>query len=99
FGNKLGHFVCPILAGVLWDLFGPWGGFGVTFAWAVLFWAAALMLPESGTVRATSEAPAVSLRDMLPRLEDYTRTFRLLAVPLVAVAVAGSVLNIAVSAI
>jgi MFS family permease len=102
FGNKLGHFVSPILAGVLWDAFGPWGGFGVTFVWAVLFWVAVRMLPvRVGMAKEAVGGMATRFRllDMLPRLEDYTRTFKLLAIPLVAVAVAGSVLNIAVGAI
>lgn len=102
FGNKLGHFISPILAGVLWDLFGPWGGFGVTFLWAVLFWAAVMVLPTRiGMAKPAAKSTAARFRffDLLPRLEDYTRTFKLLAIPLVAVAVAGSVLNIAVGAI
>jgi MFS family permease len=101
FCNKLGHFISPIFAGALWDALGPWGGFGVTFLWAVLFWLAVWRLPhDTGAAKTVSGTAApFHLLDMLPRLEDYTRTFRLLAIPLVAVAVAGSVLNIAVGAI
>lgn len=101
FGNKFGHFIFPIVAGGAWDGFGPWGGFAVTFAAAALFWAAVLMLPDrfgpapaGGGVRGR-----LRIGDMLPKLDDYTRTFALLSIPLVAVAVAGSVLNIAVGAI
>jgi len=101
FCNRLGHFTCPILAGAMWDAFGPWGGFGVTFAWAVLFMAAALVLPRhAGPPRAAAEATRPSgLRDLLPRPADYARAFALLGIPLVAVVAAGSVLNIAVGAI
>jgi MFS family permease len=100
--NRLGHFVCPILAGAMWDAFGPWGGFGVTVVWAVLFLGAALMLPRRhGTAKTAADgnAASIGLRDLLPRQEDYTGAFRLLGIPLVAVVAAGSVLNIATGAI
>jgi MFS family permease len=100
FCNRLGHLAFPVLAGAMWDVFGPWGGFGVTLLAAVLFIASALMLPRREPRPKEEEgAGSVRLRDMLPRLDDYTKTFSLLALPLVAVGVTGSVLNIAGSAI
>jgi MFS family permease len=100
FCNRLGHLAFPVLAGVMWDAFGPWGGFGVTLLAAVLFMIAALMLPRrNGKPKVGGDGASFRLRDMLPRLDDYTKTFALLAIPLVAVAVTGSVLNIAGSAI
>lgn len=100
FCNRLGHLGSPILAGAMWDAFGPWGGFSVTFLWAVLFMSAALMLPRRiGAAKEEADRRPLHFRDLLPRLEDYTRTFALLAIPLVAVAATGSVLNIAVGAI
>ena len=98
FGNKFGHFIFPIIAGATWDAFGPWGGFAVTFAAAALFWLALMLLPKGD---GTGERQERRFRpgDLLPRLEDHTRTFALLSIPLVAVAIAGSVLNIAVGAI
>ncbi len=100
FCNRLGHLVFPVLAGAMWDAFGPWGGFGVTLLAAVLFMIAALMLPRrNGKPTEGGDGVSFRLRDMLPRLEDFTRTFTLLGIPLVAVAVTGSVLNIAGGAI
>ncbi len=114
FCNRLGHFICPILAGIMWDLFGPWGGFGVTLLWAILFMVSTLMLPHAGTdsgthpdrddavgaaVGQTSSIRGFRWGDLVPRLADYRRAFALLGIPLVAVAATGSVLNIAVSAI
>ncbi|MFT5540215.1 MAG: MFS family permease [Alphaproteobacteria bacterium] len=106
FCNRFGHFICPVLAGVMWDLFGPWGGFGVTFTWAVLFMITALMLPrhndgskdDMNTVGDIPK-PAFRVRSVLPRFEDYTRAFALLGIPLVGIVAAASVLNIAVGAI
>ncbi len=100
FCNRLGHLAFPVLAGAMWDLFGPWGGFGVTLLAAVLFMIAALMLPRrNGPPKEGGDGASFRLRDMIPRLDDYTRTFTLLAIPLVAITVTGSVLNIAGSAI
>jgi MFS family permease len=100
FCNRLGHLAFPVLAGAMWDAFGPWGGFGITLLAAVLFMIAALMLPRrNGNPKEGGGAVSFRLRDMVPRLDDYTKTFALLSIPLVAVAVTGSVLNIAGSAI
>lgn len=100
FCNRLGHLAFPVLAGAMWDTFGPWGGFGVTLLVAVFFMIAALMLPRgNGHAEERREAAPFRLSDMLPRLEDYTKTLTLLGIPLVAVAVTGSVLNIAGGAI
>ena len=102
FCNRFGHLISPVLAGVMWDAFGPWGGFGVTFVWAVGFMAAALMLPRgNGTpIPATDAAPErFKLRDMLPRFDDYKSAFALLGIPIVAVVMAASTLNITTGAI
>ena len=100
FCNRLGHLAFPVFAGAMWDAFGPWGGFGVTLLAAVLFMVAVLMLPRrNGNPREEGDGASFRFCDMLPRLEDYTRTFALLGIPIVAVAVTGSVLNIAGSAI
>ncbi len=100
FCNRFGHFSSPIVAGAMWDIYGPWGGFGVTFVWAGLFMTAAFLLPRGkGGTSAPGAARRFRLMDLLPRLDDYTRTFALLGIPLVAIAITGSVLNIAVGAI
>lgn len=100
FCNRLGHLSFPVIAGAMWDIFGPWGGFGVTFLAAAFFIIAALMLPRRNERQQRErDTNPFKARDMIPRLDDYTRTFLLLGAPLVAVAVAGSVLNIASSAV
>lgn len=102
FCNRLCQLTSPVLAGAMWDRFGPWGGFGVTLLWAVLFMTSASRLPrQQGTDSAGKDGNARTfrLRDMFPRLSDYTNAFALLGISLVAVVVAGSVLNIAVGGI
>ncbi len=98
FSNRLGSLVCPLMAGASWDAFGPWGGFGIMFSWSVLLLISALLLPRRSTAqRATSRRFAA--RDLVPHVGDYISTFRLLAIPAVAVVAIGSVLNIASGAI
>ena len=102
FCNRFGHLVSPVLAGAIWDLYGPWGGFSVTFVWAVFFMASALLLPRVKGTEKTGDQhnmQRLRLRDMFPRLGDYSRAFALLGIPLVGMVVAGSVLNITVGGI
>jgi MFS family permease len=98
FSNRFGGFFCPLVAGFAWDAFGAWGGFGIMFACSVLLLISAMMLPKcAGKEKAGRRS--LSLRDMVPRVEDYTRALALLAIPAVAVVAVGSVLNIATGAI
>jgi len=97
FSNRLGSLICPLVAGASWDAFGPWGGFGVMFCWTVLLLISALMLPQRPKDKASDQT--LTLRDILPRIDDHTRAFALLAIPAVSVVAIGSVLNIATGAI
>jgi MFS family permease len=96
FSNRLGSLICPLVAGASWDTFGPWGGFGVMFCWTVLLLISALMLPKrlKGAARGR-----FTVRDIVPRVDDYVRAFSLLAIPAVSIVAIGSVLNIATGAI
>ena len=97
FSNRFGGFFCPLVAGFAWDGFGPWGGFAVMFLCSVLLLISALLLPKH-TDAQTSHRP-FAIRDVVPRVDDYTRALALLAIPAVAVVAIGSVLNIATGAI
>jgi MFS family permease len=96
FSNRFGGFFCPLVAGFAWDAFGRWGGFGVMFAFSVVLLVSALMLPKE---IGSASGRRISVRDVVPRLEDYTRALALLAIPAVAVVAIGSILNIATGAI
>lgn len=98
FSNRFGGFFCPLVAGFAWDAFGAWGGFGIMFACSVLLLISALMLPKHAGDRKLKDRP-LTLRDVVPRVEDYSRALALLAIPAVAVVAVGSVLNIATGAI
>ena len=43
---RIGHLVCAPLAGVSWDLAGPWGGFALMSLWGCGSVACALLLPR-----------------------------------------------------
>jgi predicted MFS family arabinose efflux permease len=100
FSNRVGLLICPLLAGIAWDEFGPWGGFGTMFLWSVLLLISALMIPkptqEEGNVDQNRRFEA---RDLVPRLDDYVGAFKLLAIPAVTIVAIASVLNIATGAI
>ncbi len=89
FVMRLGGFAGPPLIGLTWDIFGPWGAFGILGAWVACGWVAAWILPKSAEdpARTAMRRPLTS-RDVLPRLSDYLETFRLLAIPAVALVIA-----------
>ncbi len=88
-----GSFLGPMIAGPAWDLFGPWGAF-LTMSAAGLFMVGAVSILPAEKGRA-----AVSLRksDLTPHLSDYRDAFKLLALPVVAVAACASILDHAAS--
>ncbi|MGE5537973.1 MAG: MFS transporter [Gemmatimonas sp.] len=96
FSNRFGGFFCPFVAGIAWDAFGPWGGFGIMFAFSAVLLVCAMMLPRD-LVRSSSQT--FRLRDVVPRIDDYISALSLLAIPAVAVVAVGSILNIATGAI
>jgi MFS family permease len=94
---RIGHLVCAPLAGLCWDLAGPWGGFALMSLWGAGSVACALLLPKQPL-----EAPAASpegrrskVRALLPNASDYLTAFRLLGVPSVVIIVMlGSLMHV-----
>jgi MFS family permease len=100
FSNRVGQLLCPLVSGFAWDEFGPWGGFGTMFAWAVFLFAAALALPKPDAEEAAAEGlKDFRAGDLVPKLSDYTAALKLLAIPAVSMVAIASVLNIATGAI
>ncbi len=101
FVMRLGGFTGPPLIGAAWDLLGPWGAFGALAAWVACGWGAAWLLPAGIAERHAAGAPAprLQLRDVMPRLSDYVASFRLLAIPAVALVIACTVLRQSGSAV
>lgn len=97
---RFGHLFAPPLIGWVWDVGGPnWAFFGLSL-WGFGMLACALMLPPQKQEPEKQEAAQtpqprrkIVLRDLLPRLSDYAESFRLLAVPAIALVVMGSMLS------
>ena len=86
---RIGQLIAAPLAGVLWDLTGPWGGFTLMALWGLGGVACALLLPPQPV---DPNLPAVTgrrerVRALLPKASDYLTAFRLLGVPAVTIIV------------
>jgi MFS family permease len=96
---RFGHLFAPPLIGWVWDVGGPsWAFFGLSL-WGLGMLACALMLPPAKQEAVKADSPTtetrsrLAFRDLLPRLSDYTESFRLLAVPAIALVVMASMLS------
>ena len=89
---RTGGFFGPVLAGLMWERFGPFGGFLFLAGWLACGAAAASFLPrqtkteetveESLTTNVVDDSPGVMLK-----VSDYRQTFRLLATSAVALVI------------
>ena len=93
--NHVGALFCPLIIGLVWDHLGVWSLFATLSIFQVCFLVATVSLPKTGVVRAQGEAPLKKLmrRELLPRLSDYTDSFRLLSIPAVFFTVTVSLLD------
>lgn len=88
---RISQLAAPPMAGVAWDIWGPWGAFLMMSAWAAGAVACALWLPalpQTEGARAGSEPRApIRYRELVPRLTDYVTAFGLLRSPAVVMIV------------
>jgi MFS family permease len=86
---RIGQLIAGPMAGVAWDLTGPWGAFAMMSLWASGAVGCALLLPP----QPISDAPPADqrrrakIRALLPNVSDYMTAFRLLRVPAVVLIV------------
>jgi MFS family permease len=94
FSHRVGSLVAAPLAGFVWDLLGPYGGFSLMGIWGVGLTVSALLMPD---IRPSEVGPqrAVTLREVMPRWADYRGAFALMGRPAIAVVVALSMFNLA----
>jgi predicted MFS family arabinose efflux permease len=98
--TRFGGFVGPVLAGLVWQAYGSFWGFAFISAWVLVGVFTAWCLPRSEEIystpaRAAAEvaaAPAPGAvetprKGVLPSFSDYATTFRLLALPAVALVI------------
>lgn len=90
FFGRIGNVVAPLLMGLLWDVAGPTLSFlGIT-VWSCLLFTVVSQIQNPQVIHATG---AISWRDVLPKLSDYTGSLRLVVIPAVALTLAVSFLR------
>lgn len=91
--GKFGTLIAPIIAGFMWDQFGPVAAFITTSVWATGLLVTVLLLPKLERQQ-SREQRKFSASDLLPRRSDYRKALELLAIPLVAVVCLGTFLRL-----
>jgi MFS family permease len=84
---RIGQLAAAPLAGITWDLAGPWGAFALMSLWASGAVVCALLLPPQIAMPLTEPGRRAKLRALLPNIADYLTAFRLLAAPAVVIIV------------
>lgn len=95
---RIGNLIAPVLAGVLWDLTGP----TVTFLIVGLFGVCAFFafyLAPAAEVDASATHDKTTVRDLLPRRQEYVDAVSMMAVPIIAFVCAVTFLRIAGSGV
>ncbi|MFN4281311.1 MAG: MFS transporter [Alphaproteobacteria bacterium] len=80
---RAGTIVAPVVAGALWDFTGAWPTFLMVAACAFSMFAMVRMVPEPNAEKFAA-APRASIWSALPRIEDYTRSFAIMMMPVIA---------------
>lgn len=92
---RIGTLMAPIAVGAVWDISGHWGAFLFCAVWSGTVVIALLMVPKALVETVAEKAgQKVTLRDVLPRLSDYTSAVAMMAAPAVAFIVAVTYLRI-----
>jgi MFS family permease len=87
---RFGQLFAGPMAGVTWDLAGPWGAFALMGLWGCGSVICSLMLPPQPvdpTAQPAAGGRRAKMRALLPNVTDYLTAFRLLSVPAVVVIV------------
>lgn len=92
---RIGHIVGPPAVGAMWDVAGPWAAFNLVGVCGVGYVGSVLLLPHPPAPQPPQDAgapvlprrPRIRLRALLPDPADYISSFRLLALPTIAITV------------
>jgi MFS family permease len=90
FASRLGTTGAPLIAGFIWDNGGVWPSYLLAVAWGAILLISLWFATDPPIERAPEEDEPdekFSLRDMVPRLSDYTRSFAMMAIPVIAISV------------
>jgi MFS family permease len=91
FASRLGTTGAPLIAGLIWDYGGAWPGYLLAVLWGVVLMIALRFATEPPIQQSDvsdAEQSSFSFRDLAPRLSDYTRSFAMMAIPVIAISVA-----------
>lgn len=86
--STFSNFFTPVLAGLAWDLGGPWGAFSLLAVWNLLLWVSVSFMPVPDAVSLSKEA--FRFGELLPSLADYRAALRLAIIPAIGFVVACS---------
>jgi MFS family permease len=86
--STFSNFFTPVVAGVAWDLAGPWGAFSLIASWNLLLWLSVSFMPVPATVILSKDP--FRWRELLPSLADYRAALRLAIVPAIGFVIACS---------
>jgi len=91
FASRLGTTGAPLIAGAVWDFGGAWPSYLLAVIWGAVLLITLLFATEPPIEKA-EDAPSptekFSLRDIMPRASDYTRSFSMMVIPVIAISVA-----------
>jgi sugar phosphate permease len=77
-----------VAIGAIWDLACPWGAFSFISGCGILVLVALFLVPETMATKAPVQASPVPVKtwlwDLVPKWQDYTGAFSLIAIPTVA---------------
>ena len=96
---RISQLAAPPLAGIAWDLSGPWGAFILMSVWAsgsifCALWLPALP-PGKGEHDVSAPRVQIRMRDLMPKLSDYITAFQLLRSPaVVLIVVLGAMMHV-----
>ena len=98
FALRMGGFVGPPIAGLVWDHLGVQSGFLFLGIWALGAVIMALLVPKE-SVAAPERSQKARIADMMPRWSDYLAAFRLATIPAMTVVLMITVVRIAASSV
>lgn len=96
FALRVAQLVGPLLAGVVWDAFGPLASFVLMACWGVGLLVSSTLLPAPLASGRPKERLTAS--DVVPRLSDYLRAFGMLLMPGIAVVMVVTYMRISAEA-
>lgn len=90
FASRLGTTGAPLIAGWIWDHGGVWPSYLLAVGWGAILLITLWFATEPPIQKSPDDEKSdkkFSGRDMVPRLSDYTRSFAMMAIPLIAISV------------